>query len=259
MFNHRGLTRVDNYLWERSLLCLGNYLLRHKQNFSLLVNSSTEPGSWKRLLRGTGLGAPGPRTLLKELWDHIENDQSVEPQLETIIADAEVLEPWRRALVDTPAAIHYCEKRALRWWDGDTIYLLKKSQLNGAHVELYSYCLYHNQIANWADNDELGGFTRAGYEPAFDTYTTPHFSLKLVSNSQSFTVYLEYEDGTLYSAIDKEALAEFPKLNEKLLFYQIIGAQTAKTTLMIKKGLSPSSNICISKTQKISCRVNSSY
>lgn len=218
MFNSRGLVPVGDFLWERALLCLGNYLLRQgHRNFSLLVNSSTEPASWKRLLRGAGLATPGPRTLLKKLWNGIDVDQPIEAQLKMLIADAEGLEPWRRALVDTPAAIRYCEKRALRWADEGTIYLLKKSQLNGAHAELYSFWVYHNDIARWTDNGELGSFQRADYESVVGTEIEPYFSLNIDSGVNSFTVYFECEAGTFYSSIGKESLAGFPQLEEKLL------------------------------------------
>lgn len=217
MFTNRGLIAIDDFLWERALLCVGNYLLRYRQNFSLLVNASTEHASWKRLLRGTKLGEPGPRALLKELWDRIDVDQPIEAQLETIIANAKGLEPWRRALVDTPAAIRYCEKRAIRWWDDNTIYLLKKSQLNGAHAELLSFCLFHNHIIDWAKSGELAGFERAHYDVAYDTSTEPCISLNIDGEEHSFTVYLECENGAFYSSIEKESLAESPELEEALL------------------------------------------
>src|SRR5207249_3109574 len=62
-------------------------------------------------------------------------------QLDRVIGAATDLEPWRRALVRSPPALEFCEKHCIRWHE-ETVFLLKRSQLNGAHAELFTYCLY---------------------------------------------------------------------------------------------------------------------
>ena len=61
MFGPQGLNDHGKYRWQRALLSIGDYLLPSgTQNISFLVNSSTDPASWKRLLKGTGPKAPRP-------------------------------------------------------------------------------------------------------------------------------------------------------------------------------------------------------
>lgn len=151
MFTANGLVQMTDFRWERALLSIGDYLLPSgRQNLSFLSNSATEPASWKRLLRG-----PGPstnprfseaRNLLKQLFDCLTISNSLSEQLDKIIEAATEIPPWRQALIETPEAIEYCWRRAIRQWKENHIYLLRKTQMNGAHAELYTYCLYLNEL-----------------------------------------------------------------------------------------------------------------
>lgn len=142
MFNAHGLNSLADFRWERALLSLGDYLLPSGYNYSFLVNSASEQASWKRLLRGgAGENVQEARTLLQKLMEQVDIDASLEGQLDELIANAEDLEPWRQIMVDTPALFRYCGEHALRW-DGDHIYLLKKSRMSGMHAELFSYHLF---------------------------------------------------------------------------------------------------------------------
>jgi hypothetical protein len=143
MFGPPGLNDQGRYRWQRALLSLGDYLLPSgTQNISFLVNSSTEPASWKRLLRGIGPKVPEARKQLHQLWDRLNENKPVKEQLDDLISESTIEDAWRRALVQTPAAFEYCGNRAIRWNAPDEIYLLKKSQMNGAHAELFTFCFY---------------------------------------------------------------------------------------------------------------------
>lgn len=140
MFNQEGLVPTDRlYLWKRALLSIGDYPLRYGRNYSFLTNPATHGDSWKRFLRDQ----TPERGHIKSLWDRINADVPVEPQLNQIIDAATGLGPWRAAVVRHPELIDYCGMQEFRWEDGsDEIYLLKKQQMNGFHAELFSYALY---------------------------------------------------------------------------------------------------------------------
>ena len=159
MFAANGLINLGQYRWERALLSIGDYLLPRGQNISFLVNSSTGQASWKRLLRGTGHKAPEARKLLQQLLDRLIAGDSLSAQLDEIIDGTKGLEPWRHAFIDTPKAFKYCEKREIRWNSVNKVYLLKKRQMNGAHAELFTYCLFHNKLLPMASD--------VGFHPAW--------------------------------------------------------------------------------------------
>ena len=170
MFGDQGLSALGNYLWQRALLSIGDYPLPSgSRNVSFLVNRSTEQASWKRLLRGTGPSVPDARKLLHSLMDRFNTGQPLASQLDTIINEAKDLEPWRDAIIRTPAAIDFCDNRAIRRNSTNEIYLLKKSQMNGAHAELFTYCLYHNSLNQLHKQGLLPPFTSVSYHSVSGT------------------------------------------------------------------------------------------
>ena len=143
MFERIGLINLPQCRWERALLAVGDYLLPARRNHSFLVNSQADQDSWKRLLRGASSASPQGE-VLRQVWERLSGTAALEAQLDAIIADAFGLEAWRAALVATPNAITYCGQRMMRRDENGSIYLLRKSQMNGAHSELFTYCLYKN-------------------------------------------------------------------------------------------------------------------
>lgn len=140
-FSASGLVDLGRYRWQRALLSYGDYLLPRGSNLSFLVNTVTDETSWKRLLRGTGTN-PEPREFLKQLWNQLDSSKVIAPQLEGYIVSDHELEPWRATLIHCPEAFEYCEKNYIRKENLNTIYLLRRSQLNGFHADLFTYCLY---------------------------------------------------------------------------------------------------------------------
>lgn len=171
MFGERGLNALDGYLWERALLSEGSYLLPNGYNLSLLVNAATEPGSWKRLLADEN----GVRLLMYCVWDALDEHAALPAQLQRIIDKARVDEPWRRVLIDTPAAFDYCTRRQLRF-DQDKVYLLAKERMSGSHAELFSYALHQRlQAPQWAA--ALAPLTVEPYVPIAGSADEPYFYL----------------------------------------------------------------------------------
>jgi hypothetical protein len=140
-------------VWERALLTTGDFLLRGNQynqddqNYpsrSLLVTKHDENLSWKRLLRNAAANSQSGQ-VLKSLWDRLGGTGEWDRELAAIIEDQADLDAWRSAILNTPAAYEYAEKgapRILRFQYQGAIYLLKKSQMNGRHVELFTFCFY---------------------------------------------------------------------------------------------------------------------
>lgn len=194
MFKAQGLANLGEYQWERALLCIGDYLMPSGRNFSFLVNSTTEQASWKRLLRGSGFNTSTPRNLLKQLFDRLTVDTSIsiKEQLDKIIASATGLESWRRAIVKDPASIEYCGQRAIRRYFPEQIYLLKKSQMNGTHAELFTYCLYRTLLTN---QDQSQPLRLSYYYEASGTDVEPHIVMALRQKEFSVTVRVYFIGG----------------------------------------------------------------
>ncbi|EBT3890040.1 DUF262 domain-containing protein [Salmonella enterica] len=136
-FSNVGLKELGAYYWLRALLSLGDCLLPKGKNQSFIVDRADDEASWKRFLR-----SEGKRGLLKNLWDRMNPHIDLSNQLEDVISSAPLSEDWRRLIVGTPAVIEFCEARALRVESNEKVYILKRSQLNGEHAELLTFCLY---------------------------------------------------------------------------------------------------------------------
>lgn len=239
MFNSRGLADLDKYRWERALLSTGNYLLPNRQNKSFLVNPSTEPASWKRLLRGTGFKASDPRKLLHQLWDNLEMDTDIGDQLDAIIQGATDLEPWRQAFVNTPSAIEYCERRVIRWNSKDKVYLLKASQMNGTHAELFTFCLYHNELKHMETNGDLEPLKLQPYEPTIGIDVEPGIRFKWLYDGH--TVYFNFERslGHYIIFIIRDSLTQLPDIDRALC--DVAGFQEGEEVLI--KEIQPDDDI----------------
>ncbi|TIL27467.1 MAG: DUF262 domain-containing protein [Mesorhizobium sp.] len=130
--------------WELALLAVGDILLPVGRNHAL-PGLKEGPGSWKRLLRLAGAG-DYQGDVLKDLWDRLDEPADAEATLKYIIDTEPDVDDWRRAIIDTPAIYQYCGERMIRFND-DGIYPLRRSQMNGAHAELFTYCLHADLIA----------------------------------------------------------------------------------------------------------------
>jgi hypothetical protein len=146
-------------LWERALLAIGDFLPDVGRNRSLLTTSSDEAWGWKRLLRNAATGGR-PSQVLKALWDRIENRGLFASDLGGVIESASEIDPWREAILATPSVYDYGSYRMMRFTDDGSIYLLRKTQMNGRHAELFTYCL-HDSLAS---DMKPYGFSTSYYE-----------------------------------------------------------------------------------------------
>ena len=219
MFSARGLNSVADFRWERALLSLGDYFLVSGSNYSFLVNSASEQASWKRLLRGgAGHNEKEARLLLHELLDHIDTEIPLETQLDELISNATDLEPWRQIMVNTPAVFQYCGEHAMRW-DGDDVYLLRKSRMSGMHAELFSYHLFHElKTESLQKNlsplraDDYETVSGAEFEPRlFLTCTTQGVDLHfwIYSSSGAFRLQANRKNLKAVSNLEKMLVATF--------------------------------------------------
>lgn len=171
MFSAHGLKDSDAHCWQRALLCIGDYLLPSGRNRSFLVNSVTEEASWKRLLSGSG-HASDARNVLRSLFNKLSPEMSIADQLDEIIEGAENLDSWRNAIVHCPAVLDYCERSSIRVDERGAIYLLKRSQMNGAHAELFTFCLY-DQLRPEAASDGISPLKLGEYYSVNETAIEP--------------------------------------------------------------------------------------
>lgn len=182
-FNERGLIELpgESHQWERSLLAIGNYLLRNRSNRSFLTSPASNYDSWKRFLRN-GHG----RSYLKQMWDRIDAEGDLTAQLAKM-RDATGLDSWRSAIISHPEAIQYCELNEIRWIDSTAIYLLRRRQMNGAHAELFTYCLLQRIGRPGCVLSSLN----ASYNFVTGAYEEPHITLRgtFARESVSFEVY----------------------------------------------------------------------
>lgn len=146
-------------LWERALLAVGDFLPNVGRNRSLLTTSYDEAWGWKRLLRNAAT-AGRPSQILKTLWDHLEDPGSYAAELGGIIESATEIDPWREAILATPSVYDYGTYRMMRFSEDGGIYLLRKTQMNGRHAELFTYCLYDSL----ASDIKPYGFSTSYYE-----------------------------------------------------------------------------------------------
>lgn len=210
MFTNFGLANLGEYRWQRALLSIGDYLLPSgRQNISFLINSSADQASWKRLLRGTGAKVPEARKLLQKLLDRLPGAKSPTEELDQIIAGATALEPWREAFIRTPAAIDYCGYQAIRWNSPEEVYLLKKSQMNGAHAELYTFCLHETLFSNQA---LLQPLTVGIYQSIIGTDLEPYIPLGFRHGKDSTCFNVEFVNGRFFIRVESRSLENFPSL-----------------------------------------------
>jgi hypothetical protein len=135
IFNKDGINQFDQFLLERALLSMGDYLLSKGRNRSFLIDKDRDI-SWKRLLRDKS----DQRDVFKQLLQKLVVGET-EKSLHEIIRSSKV-EDWRKYFVQFPELIQVCGKeRLIRHNDENDILLLEKSRMNGMHREYYSFAL----------------------------------------------------------------------------------------------------------------------
>ena len=172
IFEEGKTSPFADFLLERALLCVGDYLLSNRNNACFLFGSHREL-SWKRYLRADSGNAQltAKRDHLRVVLDALDPEDPeasltsfIETSLKKDSEDEEVLiEPWRRCLVEKPILIGYCRKRQIRIVPGEAIYLLTKTRRSGYHQELFTGYHYKGELAKLARSGGFGPLTWCKY------------------------------------------------------------------------------------------------
>ncbi|MDD2478697.1 MAG: DUF262 domain-containing protein [Victivallaceae bacterium] len=143
--------KID-FLWERAVLTKGDYLTSASSDrYNLLStrlrkNNIERDHSWKRLLRLTTDSEMLTRqNYVKEVFDDVNFDvENIKDSLQNIcnIALKKELTFWQKCLIRNGMLIKYCNQGFIKYYDDNNIQLLKESQMNHLHAELYSYALF---------------------------------------------------------------------------------------------------------------------
>lgn len=199
MFGAVGLRELPEFLWERALLSIGDYLLPKGSsgyNWSFLENNKQREASWKRLLQGGAPASDGEtkRQRLKLLWDKVD-PQSVEASLRRLISqallDAGTIDAWRLRLIEEPRHLAYCRKRISQWPANRRVYLFSAANRNGYFVELFSYHLRWHLLAELMKDGLLAPFDALDYRPVWGKTAEPYALLSWHTSGKTVELRIE--------------------------------------------------------------------
>ncbi len=175
IFSKNGLKeeygKGGNYIWERALLAVGDFLIWEGRNQSFLINFDRDI-SWKRLLKGDKNSAHP--AIVKTIFDSLDINH-VKESLENLIENFDG-EEWKKAFIKTPDLFDYLgPKRYVRPDSPQGYVLLKGERMSGAHAELFTYQLYLNHI----EDGDFYPFLSVSYEEITgnESYWPPHIKL----------------------------------------------------------------------------------
>ncbi len=143
LFNKEILEHND-FLFQRALLSKYDYQPEIGSNYTFCVPEEalrTKIDTWRKVLSNKE-SLVFLRKLLKEI-----NVNTPIDDLKNIIKKS-TCNDWKQYFVRDANLIRYCTKRQIRYYSENEIYLLKKTQMNGKHLELYSYVFYIQNIQN---------------------------------------------------------------------------------------------------------------
>lgn len=136
----------NEQLVVRALLTLGDYLRPNSSNRLNFCNQYSDPyNSWKTMLfveEENRICRDCFKSLLNEL--RVADKESLERGLRYIINNkTSTIPEWRKYLIECPELISYCKQGFI--WHNDNyshIILLRQSQMNHYHSELFSRYIY---------------------------------------------------------------------------------------------------------------------
>jgi hypothetical protein len=222
---------AGSYLWKRALLTVGDYLASTGSNSSFLTDPQRSWDSWKRFLGGTR----GTRQFLKILWDRIDANAPIEPQLRQIVASAESLEPWRAAIVKHPQVVNYCGQQEMRRGANDEeIYLLRKRQMSGYHAELFSYVL-NLELAEPGGNHNLTPLRLQPYQSVYLSDLEPHVHLVFDRSKHRVSFHIESSKGQFRIHTSCAELNELPEVETALCGEAMFVKEGEKLTRLVPR------------------------
>ena len=158
---------------------------------------------------------------MQQLLDRIVGDDTrYDTQLDQIIAEAERAEErgdhGGENSSDTPKAFEYCEGRAIRRV-GNIVYLLKRTQMNGAHAELFTYCLFHNDLLPIASDVGFHPLELSKqYYSVNGTEIEPGIQFTWSRGNHSLIFDIKWNGRLFIILISRNSLEELPDVNDAL-------------------------------------------
>ncbi len=221
MFLTNGLKPKADFLWERALLAVGDFLGPGGHCiWSFLDNErgsppAWDPKSWKRLLRDGN----ERRTALQRLWDRMETET-----LDGIAANPPD-EAWRKVICELPDAFAYCQRRLIRWVDREgqpaRVFLLSGKKRSAAYAELFTFCLMKGEALeqNHSRFAPLE-FVRLVDDTGSDDDPHLKFEVSLNDNKLSFLLYCQNanDDGFSLWTVANEFPSELLPSLEGIVF-----------------------------------------
>ncbi len=188
-----NLSSSNPVLIYQALLTKGDYLPASGSNYtfcSFKTAVRTKLDNWQKVFNNDKLSL-----YLKELLDDSRiNINNIQDSLQKIIdrfiedykcEDSSYQENYLFSLISNRQNIEYCDNLQLRYYnDGKEVYLLKRLQMNGTHVELYSWNLFTREF----QNKEFSLFPVVKYIATSSSYEKPYIVLDGFKNRYTMDI-----------------------------------------------------------------------
>lgn len=155
IFGDGKLWKSDDFLLQRALLCLGDYLLPVGSNHTFLNGQE----DWRKFFR-----SDNKAVFLKQFLDECDDFSTEGVKGFIFEKKSSVNKEFRYLLVECPSAIRECGKRNIRKESDDLIWLLE-SERKRTYRELRSFFFYEKFIKDTFAGDFLP-FKNKGYHSA---------------------------------------------------------------------------------------------
>ncbi|KIM06352.1 MAG: hypothetical protein KU38_13060 [Sulfurovum sp. FS08-3] len=185
----------------QALLSKGDYLPKLGLNntfCSFDVALRTKIDNWRKVFNSE------KKQYLKDLFDDVDFDEKdVEKSLATIV-DGYCLSDWRSYFIKNSSYIEYCKMLQIRWHNENNIRLLTKTQINGTHVELYSWDFYNKELKS---NKIYESFESIWYSESTSSWPPPYIMFyNFIYKQYKIQLEIEYEENgfrlTIYDGQD---------------------------------------------------------
>ena len=134
----------------QALLTKGDYLPPLGSNYTFCSFDATSlrqrNDNWRKVFNSDKLKATEDNIHRKKYLQQLLDDPNfnindVKLSLETIITNSQIND-FTKYFIKNKSCIEYCKKLQIRYIDDTQVYLLKTTQMNGAHIELYTWNLF---------------------------------------------------------------------------------------------------------------------
>lgn len=208
----------SNYCFERAVLTKGDYLLnagfsgyyiykrKNALSSTMRANNIFRDNSWRRFLRLTDNDKEKQKQSYVQAVFDDERFNLTAASLEKICEEFcqnEVMiqnenspnRMWRNTLIQHPQCFALLNQGFINFkQDKSSILLLKESQLNHLHAELYSYALWHEQQEFKILQKKFKGLiTNKGYYITKSIESVPYIWLEMQYNNAVYYLYISVQ------------------------------------------------------------------